>query len=116
MSTATITSVSSPHATLTANPIAISAGQQSQLSWNLSSGTFVDAEMDQGTRITPATSGSVQVSPSATTTYRIFVATEEGGSVAEATVWVDEDPPSIFSDGFESGNTSAWSAAVSGGS
>jgi len=39
--------------------------------------------------------------------------TEEGGALATETIFVDEMPPSdVFSDGFESGNTSAWSAAV----
>jgi len=39
--------------------------------------------------------------------------TEEGGALATETIYVDEMPPGdIFADGFESGNTSAWSAAV----
>jgi hypothetical protein len=54
----------------------------------------------------------VQVFPTATTTYRLHVATAEGGATAEVTVWVDELPDGLFADGFESGDLGAWSAAV----
>ncbi len=55
------------------------------------------------------------MSPPFTTTYRLFVITEEGGVVESATVWVDELPgDAIFADGFQSGDTDAWSAAVGG--
>lgn len=50
------------------------------------------------------------VSPSATTTYRLVVMTKEGAAVREVTVYVDE--PGIFSDGFSSGSTAAWSVTV----
>ena len=54
--------------------------------------------------------------PTVTTTYRILALTEEGGAMAEVTVWVDEEPPSLFSDGFESGGTGAWSSTTGAGS
>jgi hypothetical protein len=42
----------------------------------------------------------------------LHVATAEGGATSEVTVWVDEFPPGIFADGFESGDASAWSSSV----
>ncbi len=112
---AQVVAVPAPTVSFTASPEAISSGQQSSLQWNLASGTYVDVDIDGGVRLPPGakgSSGSVAVSPTVTTTYRLVVTTEEGGALAETTVWVDEDPPSIFSDGFELGNTSQWSSAV----
>ena len=34
------------------------------------------------------------------------------GATAEVTIYVDDVPASLFSDGFDSGDTSAWSATV----
>jgi len=97
-----------PAASLTAVPIAISSGQQAQLEWVTTSGTYIDVVLDHGVTMTPRPMGAVTVSPMVTTTYHLFVLTEEGGATAEATVWVDEFPGLIFMDGFESGTTSAW--------
>ena len=97
-----------PAASLTAVPIAISSGQQSRLDWATTSGTYIDVVLDHGVTITPGPTGAVTVSPTVTTTYHLFVLTEEGGATAEATVWVDEFPGLIFIDGFESGTTNAW--------
>lgn len=97
-----------PAARLTADPVAISSGQQAQLQWVTISGTYIDVVLDHGVTITPGPTGAVTVSPTVTTTYQLFVLTEEGGAIAEATVWVDEFPGLIFTDGFESGTTSAW--------
>jgi len=110
---APVTQVPAPSAMFSADPIAIASGQTSTLSWNLTSGNFVDAQMDRGVRISPSAAGSINVSPTVTTNYRLFIATEEGGVLAETTVWVDE--PSVglvFADGVESGDTSAWSSSV----
>ncbi len=104
---------SAPTATLTATPGVISAGQQVQLAWTATSGTFVAASLDNGVTIPSTPSGSVVVSPTVTTTYRLLVVTEEGGAAAEVTVYVDESPPPIFVDGFESGDVSAWDASTS---
>ncbi len=101
-----------PAVTLLANPQAISLGGRSTLQWNTVSGTFLDLYIDHDAQpIVPAASGSVIVSPSVTTTYRMVVVTKEGGASAQVTVYVDEDPALIFSDGFESGNTFSWSAS-----
>ncbi len=112
---AQVVAAAAPAVSLSAVPIAISSGQSASLQWNLTAGTYLDVDIDGGLRLSPGSkgsSGSVSVSPTVTTTYRIIATTEEGGAIAEATVWVDETPPSIFSDGFETGNTSTWSAAV----
>ncbi len=97
-----------PAASLTAVPIAITSGQQAQLQWVTTSGTYVDVVLDHGVSINPGPTGAVTVAPTVTTTYRLFVLTEEGGATAEVTVWVDEFPGLIFTDGFESGTTNAW--------
>jgi hypothetical protein len=97
-----------PAASLTAVPVAISSGQQARLEWATTSGAYIDAVLDHGVTITPGPTGAVTVSPTVTTTYHLFVLTEEGGATAEATVWVDEYPGLIFIDGFESGTTNAW--------
>ena len=73
-------------------------------------GTFVGMTIDEGMAVASSASGSVVVSPSATTTYRLVVVTKEGAAVREATVYVDD--PVIFADGFNSGSTAAWSVTV----
>ncbi|MCU0305408.1 MAG: hypothetical protein MUC56_15250 [Thermoanaerobaculales bacterium] len=110
--TASVTQGSAPSASLAANPAVISGGQSSTLQWTTTSGTFVDATIDQGVTITPAASGQVVVTPAVTTTYRLIVVTEQGTAVDSVTVWVDEVPGAIFSDGFESGDTDEWSSVV----
>ncbi|HSN54265.1 MAG TPA: right-handed parallel beta-helix repeat-containing protein [Candidatus Sulfomarinibacteraceae bacterium] len=98
-----------PEASLEAWPIAISSGQSAELAWQTAGGTFVAAVIDQGVSIPSTPSGDIVVWPAVTTTYHLFVLTEEGGATASATVWVDEEPPALFTDGFESGSTSRWS-------
>ena len=110
--TTNIAAAVDPAVELTATPVAISSGQQSQLQWVTTEGTFVDVALDHGVAVTSAPSGSVMVSPTATTTYHIYVLTEEGGATAEVTVYVDEQAGLIFADGFESGNAGAWSTVT----
>ena len=99
-----------PQASLVADPVAIASGEQSELIWATSSGTFLDSALDWGANTGGAASGSVWVSPPDTRTYHLVVVTQQGGDSAFATVYVDEQPPDdIFADGFESGDTSAWS-------
>ncbi len=110
-----VSTVAAPTATFSASPIAISSGESSVLSWTTPSHVFLEMDIDQGVQVSGnQSSGSIAVMPTCTTTYRLFVATSVGGVVLEATVYVDEDPPipSLFIDGFESGNTSAWSATI----
>jgi hypothetical protein len=101
-----------PSAALTASPSVITSGQSVTLSWSTSAGTFLGAFIDHGVGSRTTASGQVVVSPTATTTYRLYVAAEEGGATAEVTVWVDEMPSGLFADGFESGDLSAWSSSV----
>jgi hypothetical protein len=101
-----------PGAALSATPSVITSGQPVTLSWSTQAGTYLGAFIDHGVGRRAASSGQVTVYPTATTTYRLFVATAEGGATAEATVWVDEQPATIFADGFESGDLSAWSSSV----
>jgi hypothetical protein len=109
---AAVISAVAPAATLTALPPFISSGEQAQLQWSTTGGTFISAVLDHGIVIPSAASGSVTVSPTVTTTYRLFVLTEEGGATAEVTLYVDEVPPPLFADDFESGDTSAWSSGA----
>jgi hypothetical protein len=112
---ASISVAPSPAANLAANPDSISGGSSSTLSWATSSGSFLDAAVDRGVASYAAASGSQSVAPTQTTTYRLFVVTEEGGVVETATVWVDEVPDGvIFEDGFESGDTNTWSSTAGG--
>ncbi len=107
---ATISSGALPSATLMVTPSSINGGQSTNVAWN-SGGTFLDAAIDQAIAVPASASGSQSTQPPATTTYRQWVVTEEGGAVDDATVLVDEVMP-LFSDGFESGNTSAWDDIV----
>ncbi len=96
-----------PDATLSADPAPISAGQNADLDWS-SAGSFLDVDIDRGVNIPSNPSGSTTVQPEATTEYHLVVVTEEGGAVDSATVHVGSGSDLIFSDGFESGSTSAW--------
>jgi hypothetical protein len=111
---ATVGVGAAPSATLTANPTVIASGQPTTLSWSTGAGAFTGAFIDHGVGRRTAPSGQVQLFPTATTTYRLHVATDEGGATSEVTVWVDELPSGLFADGFESGDSSAWSATVGG--
>lgn len=115
-SQALVTAVPGPAVVLSAHPVAITSGEAVNLQWAITEGTYRDIDLDSGIRLTSAekgASGSVSVNPGATTTYRIFATTEEGGAVAEVKVWVDELPPDlIFGSGFESGDTSQWSSTA----
>lgn len=77
------------------------------LAWTQSAGSVLDAIIDQNVG-GAAASGNTTVTPAGTTTYRRLAIAIEGGSRDEATVWIGSCPR-IFADGFESGNTSAWS-------
>jgi predicted outer membrane repeat protein len=109
---ATVGTGPAPSAQLTASPEIISSGQLVTLSWSTQAGTFSGAFIDHGVGRRSTSSGQAQVFPTATTTYRLHVATEEGGATSEVTVWVDELPSGLFADGFESGDASAWSSTV----
>ncbi|MEO1366165.1 MAG: hypothetical protein AAFX50_03225, partial [Acidobacteriota bacterium] len=112
---APITSAPLPAANLTANPVMITGGGMSTLSWTTPGGTFLGSALNQGFGEVGTAAGNQAVTPSLTTTYTFFAITEQGGDAAQATVFVDEDPPMddvIFADGFESGSTSSWSATV----
>lgn len=76
-----------PTATLTANPNTINAGQAATLTWNTSGATEVT--LDSIGKVGP--SGSTQVLPSQSTTYRL-VAKGDGGT-QEATARVTVNPP-----------------------
>ena len=113
--TATITQGPTPSASLSADPVMIMGGGSADLNWSSNAGTFIQAGFNNGLGLPIGASGSESVSPALTTTYSFFTLTEEGGVAEQETVYVDEDPPvtdEIFTDGFESGTTSAWSAAV----
>ncbi len=111
---ATVFAPASPSATLVPDPRAIAGGETSDLDFALTSSTFLGASLDREvTSILGGSTGFRTVQPVATRTYIFYGLAEEGGAVAEATVWVDEVPDdTIFQDGFESGDTDAWSSVV----
>ncbi|MFZ0704630.1 MAG: peptidoglycan-associated lipoprotein Pal [Candidatus Korobacteraceae bacterium] len=76
-----------PTATLTANPNTINAGQASTLSWNTTNAT--DITLEGVGKV--GSSGSTQVVPKESTTYRL-VAKSEGGT-QEATARITVNPP-----------------------
>lgn len=95
-----------PETTLeAANPCPTGA---TALSWTTPSGAFVGSFVDQGVSGGTA-SGSANVTPPGTVTYRRLAITAQGGHLAEATVFVGACGV-LFADGFESGNTSGWSS------
>jgi hypothetical protein len=116
-------------ASLTANPISISGGQSSTLTWSSN-----NANSCTGTNFSTgnATSGSVAVSPSATTTYSISCTGSSGTISASATVTVvnglqgswllDEGSGTATADSSGNGNTGSfsgsplptWAAGVTG--
>ncbi|MEM1177369.1 MAG: hypothetical protein AAGM22_03420 [Acidobacteriota bacterium] len=113
---ATISNAQATNVTFSGNPIEISSGQLATLSWSTAGSGFVDLSIDQGVGNSLAANGSIQVTPVATTTYTLIGVTAEGGDLETVTIFVDE--PStldvIFQDGFESGNTSSWTATIPG--
>ena len=76
-----------PTASLTANPNTINPGQSTTLTWNVTNSTDIDLEGIG--KVGPT--GSTQVVPKESTTYRL-VAKNEGGS-QEATARVTVNPP-----------------------
>ena len=77
-----------PTATLTANPNTINAGQSSTLTWSTTNAT--DVSIDTLGKVGP--SGTVQVVPSESTTYRLVAKNQSG--TQEATARVTVNPPS----------------------
>jgi hypothetical protein len=102
-----------PLADLTADPISIPGGGSSTLSWQTFAGSFLDSGIDWDVDTGGAASGSRVVRPPETRTFRFVAGTEQGGAVATTTVYVDDAPVvPVFEDGFESGDTSAWSSVA----
>ena len=102
-----------PFATLTAIPATIPAGQSATLQWQTLAGSFLESGIDWAVDTGSTAAGTRSVRPAHTRTFSLIVAAREGGTATQATVWVDDSPPEqLFADGFESGNTSAWSTTV----
>jgi len=59
-------------------------GTTTTINWDLITGTFLDAALDQGVVIPTTPSGSVQVQSSIETQYHFYAITKEGGVVATA--------------------------------
>jgi len=87
-----------PTATLTANPNTINAGQTSTLTWSTTNAT--DIAID--TLGTVGASGTVQVVPSESTTYRLVAKNQSGTQEATARVTVNPPaaaPPPVQNEG-----------------
>ncbi len=97
-----------PDATFSASPAFISSGQDSELSWATTGGVYLGMYINLGVDFVAGSSGATSVSPTVTTTYHLWVFTEEGVTEQSVTVWVDEVPGQIFTDGFESGDFTLW--------
>jgi predicted outer membrane repeat protein len=64
--------------------------------WTLTSGTFLDIQMDQGARVSSTPSGSVQVPLSAGLSYHLYAITEEGGTVNTQVTGVGSLPRKVM--------------------
>jgi peptidoglycan-associated lipoprotein len=78
-----------PTATLTANPNTINPGQSSTLTWSTTNAT--DISIDTLGKVGP--SGTVQVVPSESTTYRLVAKNQSGTQEATARITVNPPPP-----------------------
>ncbi len=99
-----------PNAALSADPVAITGGGSSELSWGLTQATFLAGIVSHGVDdLLTTAAGSGTVTPANTTRYRLIMVGWRGGDDDVQGVFVDQDPEDlIFADGFESGDTSSW--------
>ena len=81
-----------PTCSLAANPTSITSGNTSSLSWTTSNTTSISIDQGIGT-VTPVTSGSRSVSPTATTTYTATVTGPGGSSTCARTITVTQPLP-----------------------
>ena len=83
-------SVSAPTiGSFTASPTSIVSGSSATLSWAVTGATSASIDNSVGS-VTPVTSGSVSVKPTATTTYTLSAANSGGSVTAQATVTVTQ--------------------------
>lgn len=78
-----------PTATLSANPNTINAGQSTTLTWNVTNST--DISLEGVGKVGPT--GSTQVVPKESTTYRLVAKNESGSQEATARVTVNPPAP-----------------------
>lgn len=84
--TVTVTAPPPGVSSFTASPVSITAGQTASLSWQTTDATSVEIDNGAGTNLPP--SGTVQVSPGATTRYALTARGPGGQAQAEVTVSV----------------------------
>ena len=110
---------SAPAVTLTANPTTIASGGKSTLTWSSSNATSCAAS--GGWTGTEATSGTLAVSPTATTVYTLLCGGAGGTTQASATVTVSSSAPTVTltanPTSIAQGGSSklTWSSTGSGG-
>jgi peptidoglycan-associated lipoprotein len=96
-----------PSASITANPSTIDRGGSARLSWNTQNATEVTIE-----GIGPVDpSGSREVSPAESTTYRLSAKGEGGTQDASARVTVNVPPPPVRTDTEPTLSDSQWVSA-----
>lgn len=102
-----------PEVNLVANPDIISGGDSTTLSWHLVAGELLDGLISHGViNSLSEAAGSVDVTPPNTVDYQMTVVTKQGGAYQSERVWVDEEPPHLFVDDFETGDLSRWSSSA----
>ena len=92
---ATVSNATVPNGTLTAYPASINRGDMTTLYWATAAGSFLEAAIDQGVDLgngANSSSGGVNVSPTTSATYDLYLITEQGGTVVPATVAVTQLP------------------------
>lgn len=105
-----------PTATLSANPVAVIAGNPSTLTWS-----STNANSCTGTNFSTggATSGSVAVTPSSDTAYSVSCTGAGGTANAQASVAVTpalSGSCSVSPTSINTGQSATWTASASGGS
>lgn len=107
-----------PTASLTANPISVVQGSSSTLTWSSTNATSCTIDNGVGA-VTPNTTGTSGVTPSANTTYTLTCTGAGGTATASATVAVT--PPamnascSVSPTSIDAGGSATWTATASGG-
>ncbi|MGA7676648.1 MAG: Ig-like domain-containing protein [Rhizomicrobium sp.] len=90
----TVTVINSPTGSLSANPSSIQQGSSSTLTWSSTNATSASINNGVGS-VTPVAGGSVNVTPSSTTTYTLTLIGAGGTITRTAAVTVNHPPVAV---------------------